>query len=199
MMSKSHLSCNAATVAALACAAGPIKNLITEVPRVPSEITGALERAGALFMPDGNPAVTVLRTVIGMACFFLGTLLPDVDNRNSMLGRYVYIPIGHRTITHTAWAVAVFALAGLRLWPLTWLALGYFLHLFYDMFSVQGVCWLWPLSRYRKYPGGATVKARRLLPGLYHAGKPSEGVFVAVTCGFWACVTAWGAFMRFAA
>jgi len=84
-------------------------------------------------------------------------LLPDLDKRDGMVGRWVpwlsgpieYL-VGHRTATHSLLAnVAVALLA----WPLPegfWLAIvaGFASHPIADMMTPAGVGWLWP-SRVR--------------------------------------------------
>lgn len=82
----------------------------------------------------------------------LGALLPDIDSKSSILGRYVpwvQDTVGHRTITHTIWIVAL--LFGLAFWlefTVVWMiAIGYTLHIVQDSFSVQGINWFWPLGK----------------------------------------------------
>lgn len=84
-------------------------------------------------------------------------LLPDLDKRDGMVGRWVpwlsgpieYL-VGHRTATHSLLATVVVALLA---WPLPegyWLALvaGFASHPLADMMTPAGVGWLWP-SRVR--------------------------------------------------
>jgi inner membrane protein len=84
-------------------------------------------------------------------------LLPDLDKRNGMVGRWVpwlsgpieYL-VGHRTATHSLLATVVVALLA---WPLPegyWLAIvaGFASHPLADMMTPAGVGWLWP-SRVR--------------------------------------------------
>ena len=33
----------------------------------------------------------------------LGTLLPDIDSKKSILGRFFHLPVKHRTWTHSIW------------------------------------------------------------------------------------------------
>lgn len=79
---------------------------------------------------------------------FIGFLLPDCDTKNSMLGRYVHIPIEHRTWVHTIWFVLILFLPGFVFKPFFCLALGAFIHLFCDSFSKCGVCWFFPDYNY---------------------------------------------------
>lgn len=84
-------------------------------------------------------------------------LLPDIDKRDGMVGRWVpwlsgpieYL-VGHRTATHSLLATVAVALLA---WPLPegyWLALvaGFASHPLADMMTPAGVGWLWP-SRVR--------------------------------------------------
>lgn len=125
-------------------------------------------------------------TVVLFVSMLFGTLLPDIDKKTSMLGRYVHIPVKHRTWTHTAWAL--FILFGLGLLSSIFGAMfvGYGLHLLIDSVSWAGICWFYPIQQYRYYPNGAFV-AKNHKCKLYHAGEKSELVFmwliVLICCG----------------
>lgn len=116
--------------------------------------------------------------LMGMA-FTLGSLLPDVDEPTSTIGRYVPFVgavLPHRTFTHTAWAVM--GLAGLAWWLhspyVAALAVGYFGHVLQDSFSKQGICWLYPvIGKYTIYGNGAVMKEGRRSEFYYRTG----GVF----------------------
>lgn len=116
--------------------------------------------------------------VISVGLFLLGTLLPDIDSKTSTLGRWIHIPVGHRTWTHTIWACVLLFLPCIWQKIFIWLFLGYVLHLFWDSFSRAGVCWFYPISQYRSY-GNAKVKRLHMLK-LYRTGSTSEFVVVAV-------------------
>lgn len=83
----------------------------------------------------------------------LGALLPDIDQPDSMLGRFNPLAkaMKHRTITHTIWAA--FLVTWLCCYfgnhePIWYgLALGYWLHLFEDFFSRESVPWLYPFTK----------------------------------------------------
>lgn len=114
------------------------------------------------FASDGFYPMMVLSL---MLLFILGSLLPDIDSENSTLGRYVKLisrNIPHRTITHTLWVVIVLGLLVYVLDSIYLLALtlGYVFHIVEDSFSKQGICWLYPISRYDSFGSGATVKRR---------------------------------------
>lgn len=111
--------------------------------------------------------------------FIIGSCLPDTDSMNSLLGRYVYIRVEHRTWTHTAWFLMPFGLFVVYDWLYLGLFLGIFLHLFWDDLSKMGICWFYPISNYRKYASGAKVKKKHHF-WLYRTGGISEYVVVTV-------------------
>lgn len=102
-------------------------------------------------------------SLIAILLFVLGSLFPDVDNKKSLLGRWLHLPFEHRTWTHTIWFVIPFAvLAYFK--PVFWaFVLGQVLHLFWDNFSYSGVAYFYPITKYRSYPNGAKVKMRHKL------------------------------------
>lgn len=104
------------------------------------------------------PQTAVSEGLLCAGCYGLGLLLPDIDNPNNLAGRYFYLPVGHRTITHTLYAVLLFLVPGLFLKSLLFLAAGYFLHLLMDSASRCGVAWLHPYTGYHIYPSGAKFK-----------------------------------------
>jgi len=88
----------------------------------------------------------------------LASFLPDLDHHNSTVGRYVPRWIrglmgGHRMLTHSALSV-LFAW-GLTGWLLSnWtlahaVAIGWGLHIFIDMLTVDGVGLLYPLVKHK--------------------------------------------------
>lgn len=127
--------------------------------------------------PNGAwPFIWAMPVYLGF--YFLGVLLPDIDNPKSLLGRVVHVPVEHRTWLHAIYIyLAVMALGFIH--PVfSWLFFGVFVHLFWDSFSACGNCWFYKLfSDYRKYPGGAKVKKGHKLK-LYRAGEWSEYVLL---------------------
>lgn len=107
-----------------------------------------------LFFVPTHPILTVLFILL----FVLGTLLPDCDTSESWIGRLFYLPIGHRTLTHTLWVNFIFFFMGMVWKPFMGIALGYFTHLLCDAFSRQGICWLYPLGHYKYFGNGRRVK-----------------------------------------
>jgi hypothetical protein len=55
---------------------------------------------------------------------------------------------------------------------MTWLAMGWLCHVACDALSRAGVCWLWPLVDYIRYPSGAFVAPGHWLK-LYRTGRDS--------------------------
>lgn len=126
------------------------------------------------------PETTVCYSALVLILFYIGTLLPDIDNENSMLGRHFHLPLEHRVWTHAIWIPALLFVGSYYVRALFWLGLGYILHLFWDSFSYCGVCYFYPFSKYRKFGNtGAKVKRKHILK-IYRAGKPSEYVVVTI-------------------
>lgn len=116
--------------------------------------------------------------------FALGSLFPDIDTPTSTIGRYfpfVGRIIGHRTVTHTIWAVAVL---GVAVWYFESIYVfsfvtGYTIHIIQDSFSRQGIAWFYPLiGGYDTFGSGAAMKKGRK-PGIfaYHTGGLGEEIF----------------------
>lgn len=120
--------------------------------------------------------------------FLLGTLLPDIDSKKSILGRYIYLPLEHRTWTHTIWIVLLFSVISRFCKSIWFLTLGYFLHLMEDSISTAGVCFCYPFSRYKVYPSGAKVKMGHKWK-FYRAGQSSETSCVVVILFFCSFIT----------
>ncbi|MEB3751683.1 hypothetical protein EP10_002538 [Geobacillus icigianus] len=107
----------------------------------------------------------------------IGSLLPDIDEPSSYVGRRsfgvagkVKEAFGHRGMTHSLIVWGVLA-------ALVWresaspfaagVVLGYLFHIIEDFFSVQGVPLFWPFS------------SKRWKVPLYRTGKGMEKLFVA--------------------
>lgn len=145
--------------------------------------------------------------------FLFGTLLPDIDNKKSMLGRHMYLPLKHRTWTHTLWFAMLWLafryvllmfssyleIHCICLWIVPvfqWFAvgcvfvfLGYTGHLWMDTYSAQGVCWFYPFQTYKEYASGAVVKPKHKWK-LYYTNKPSETWLVCFVVVL-TCVCVW--------
>ena len=92
----------------------------------------------------------LVNIIPGCMLFMFGLLFPDCDNKRSILGRIIHIPIEHRTWVHTVWFMLPFFLLGLLYRPMLLFVYGYFLHLLFDSPSRQGVCWFNPYG-YKHY------------------------------------------------
>lgn len=141
MNGKNHVKCCCAAMAAgavSACASGDAR--IWRSFEVYAGVWSGVQGTG--FWPAD------MSLAVGFAC--VGSLLPDIDNRSSTLGRYLRLPFGHRTWTHSVWALVLIAAACHKIpVPGIWgLAFGYFLHLFLDGLSGMGVCWFYPFTKY---------------------------------------------------
>ena len=132
---------------------------------------------------EPHPFRIAVYAIAAAVLFLFGSLLPDVDSEYSTLGRHFYLPVRHRTLTHTAWVVIALLALSLNLRVFIWLTAGYFLHIFYDSLSTAGIAWFWPLSRYITYSSGATVK-KGFRAKLYRTGESSETVVTYAICGF---------------
>jgi hypothetical protein len=127
--------------------------------------------------------------VIAAALVWLGSLLPDIDSKNSLLGRHVPFPGPHHGFMHTDWFLAVLFMASLseptRL--LFWLWLGAALHCWMDGLSQAGRVRFYPLARYKiiSLPGGsgACVAPAGNHTALYRVGQLSEVVVLAAAAG----------------
>ena len=111
--------------------------------RGPTHVLGGV--ALAALLPHTNLAT--------MALAGIGALLPDLDHPRSALGRMMpgsgvfYWTVGHRTVTHSALALAILWAATTRL-PVpvhVGLAVGFGSHLLLDALS-GGVPLVWPLG-----------------------------------------------------
>lgn len=80
-----------------------------------------------------------------------GLLWPDCDSKTSLMGRFIHLPIEHRTWTHTIWFVLLSSSLGFLFKPCLWIGIGSFLHLFMDGFSRCGVCWIFPNYKHFGY------------------------------------------------
>lgn len=105
---------------------------------------------------------------IGIFLYLLGVLLPDLDSPYSLIGKKLYLPIAHRTWLHSIWFVIPFAVGSIWVRVLFFLALGMFVHLFFDSFSRSGIKWFYPFS-WRH-----SIK-------LYHTSQVSEYVCTGIT------------------
>ena len=127
----------------------------------------------------GLPAATP--ACLGLAV--LGALIPDIDHPKSWLGKRlrplsstIAAALGHRGITHSAVALAVWTWSLMRggapQWIVDPLAVGYLSHLAADMLTPAGLRLAWPMRRTWALP-------------LCKSGSPFEPLIVALLL-FWA-------------
>jgi hypothetical protein len=128
----------------------------------------------------------------------LGSLLPDIDSEKSVLGRFLYLPVQHRTWTHSIWFVIPFILLGFVHPVFRFLWIGVLSHILADEFSRGGVCFMYPVHTYKRYGSGAFI-ARGHKIKLYHTGERSETVcvVVCVLCALVLCGLCWRGWIFF--
>lgn len=166
MLWKSHIV-SGGSLAGIA--AGGWMTICNTSDRVYERMMPVAYGAYRFLFPTMNP---VLKTMMILTClggYVVGTLAPDADNPNSMVGRRFYIPVGHRVSLHSIWPVLIFACLGrlhVFLRPLIFFALGWLAHLICDSFSMRGVRFFWPIS-------GASHRFR-----VYTTGEATEYIFV---------------------
>lgn len=123
-----------------------------------------------------------LSFAVCVLAFLLGSLMPDIDEEKSTLGRYVPIisqNIAHRTITHTAWVIAALIGASWYFGNVYLLAfgIGYALHVLEDYYSNQSIALLYPvIGSYETYGNGAVVKKGRKPRFTYKTGGAAETI-----------------------
>lgn len=129
------------------------------------------------------PDMGIVSKGICGACYCLGLILPDIDNEDSVIGRYVHLPVGHRGITHSAYVLLPFLPAGFLHSAFWMLGLGMLLHIFVDSFSRCGISWFKPFSGYRRLPSGGKIKKGFHLT-LYGDGLSETIVAVSIAAVF---------------
>ncbi len=86
--------------------------------------------------------------VVQALLLFFSALFPDIDNKNSLLGKMFKLPVKHRTIFHSLIlilpvAYLIFIFAGAVYFKI--FLIGSLSHLFLDCFNVSGVKLFYPL------------------------------------------------------
>lgn len=175
MMGKNHLIVNTCSVT---LAGLGVRLLVTE-PQ--TELIEKWVVPVARTVSDYVSSLSTPMLMICLALFLLATLAPDIDNDKSTLGRWLSLPFEHRTWTHTAWFCMIFGAVAWFWRPFSAFLLGYILHIFWDSLSYGGVCWFYPISRYKSFGTEGKVKRRHLFK-LYRVGQMSESVVVGVVC-----------------
>lgn len=106
---------------------------------------------------------------VGFLCVLVGACLPDIDHPSSTVGKrltFISYPIrvifGHRGITHSLISVAAILYLSIRFESIyiSWIALGYLLHLAGDYLTDAGIPLLYPSrKRFRFLLVGSTNSA----------------------------------------
>jgi inner membrane protein len=123
---------------------------------------------------------------VNIALAIGGSLLPDIDHPQSWVGRrtrpvstILAGTLGHRGVTHSAFAIVALSLllvhAGYRHSLVAALAVGYLSHLAADMLTSRGLRLAWPHPRTWGLP-------------LCRTGSPMEGIIVmalVIGVGWW--------------
>lgn len=192
MLGKNHMVAHVCSVALISCGMTLLShtNFGTEFS---SHITNQMR---ILVVLPHNDIPNFVWYVGCVLLFIIGTWLPDIDNKNSILGRFIHLPIEHRTWTHTIWVLIL--IFGISIWyrMLFWLGFGYFLHLCWDSISYGGVCWFYPISQYMTYPNGAKIKKKHIFK-IYRAGKASEYVLIGVLATITVIIVAFTLYVYF--
>lgn len=130
-------------------------------------------------------------SAIVFTLYLFGSVLPDIDSRNSIVGRKFYLPIKHRTWTHSVWGILMLWIASFFFVLVRPVLIGYLFHMLEDTPSACGICWLYPFHRYIEYESGAKVADGHRLK-LYRTGDRSEqiivwGIIVLCALIIWLC------------
>ena len=192
MIGKSHVAVNFCSVLSAASAGYILKHHIAPDSELAGSAVGAVR--DVFCEAQGVPVYAFVP--MAAALFLIGSLLPDCDQERSAAGKYFHLPLGHRTWTHSIWALVLLLLPALYFSPMRWLFLGYVLHLLWDSVSAAGVCLFYPFQRYREYGSGAKVKPGHKLK-LYWTGKTSEFVTVGVIITLTLCLCGTAVYLFF--
>ena len=185
MLGKNHIAANVCSLAILANGMLAMESMATG--SVGEKLKAGIEAIGRFARGD-TPLIPWLVAVPFL--YIVGTLMPDADTDTSMMGRALHLPFEHRTWTHAVWFPLLIGLGCMSSPIVAWFLLGYVLHLAWDSVSKAGVCWFYPISRYRSYPNGAKVKERHVF-WMYRTGQASEYIVIAVLV-FLALLSSWG-------
>lgn len=195
MMGRNHVVVNVFVLGGILSCAGAAAISGSPLVVAGKEALGFLSSARYNDFPFPDTHMKI-RVYILLLAYVLGSLFPDIDSRDSIVGRYFKLPMEHRTWTHSIWAVIVFVAGSITNVFVSWFTFGYILHLLFDSVSAGGICFWYPMQRFRKYGNGACVaKGHRIK--LYRAGRMSEGVFAALICMLSLFLMFWFGFYRF--
>lgn len=124
--------------------------------------------------------------MLGGLFTLLGATLPDIDHKNSFIGkrlRFISGPIsflfGHRGLTHSlvpVVATLIYYGQSAPYW-IVWLGFGYIMHLIGDYLTDSGIPVLWPLSN-KRFKFLLVTKTNTM-------GEPILVMIFLVTCLLW--------------
>lgn len=131
-----------------------------------------------------------------------GATIPDIDHSSTKInrifgnfGKWFAQVIGHRTWTHTIWAIILWFIIAFLITPhnqllnlntpnlmlanplviIVWgIAIGNLLHILEDNCSMQGVLFLYPFTRYETSNNGHPYKKRKWSFARYKTGSGAE-------------------------
>ena len=121
--------------------------------KLPVFVTNRIKAFSAEMVPD-----TVTGCILCGILFLMGLIFPDIDDENSIMGRYVHLPVKHRKWFHSIYLFIPLLTIGRMKNCFLWLCLGCFYHLLMDSFSRCGVAWFRPKTGYIEYPSGVKIK-----------------------------------------
>ncbi|SFC21574.1 metal-dependent hydrolase [Clostridium uliginosum] len=116
-----------------------------------------------LYITSQMQSINILPTAIFLGSSIIGSLLPDIDHKNSYIGKRVK-PVskvinklaGHRKLFHSPILYLVLYIGSMSVVTnklglnfLFGLFLGIFSHLFLDSLTVGGLPWFYPISKKR--------------------------------------------------
>ena len=133
---------------------------------------------------------------------FAGAIIPDIDHKSTAInrslgnfGKKLADIIGHRTWTHTLWAILLWFFIAIMISKYTTLfglytpkmitqnpiiamvwgiAIGNLLHILEDNCSLQGVLFLYPFTSYETSKKGNPYKKRKWSNARYRTGSGAE-------------------------
>ena len=126
--------------------------------------------------------INSLYKLCAIPLYIFGLLLPDCDRKTSVIGRFFYLPVKHRTWTHSVWFVLPWVIAGAWFMPLWSTAFAIMVHDFWDSLSNGGVCFFYPFTKYRDLPNGAHFKPGH--KGFYATDTADETFMTVIACFF---------------
>lgn len=200
MMGKNHVIAGCGVGAAVGCVLVGATGFTGVVGQVADMVLSWLTPQWVSGIPT-----QIIWLVIATGLVVLGSLLPDIDTRQSYLGRYIRFPGPHHGVTHTDWGVGLVLVAALILpgagWlGIVWLAMA--IHCEIDGLSKAGRVRLYPLSPHKTITlssGTSLVVPHGFRRGAYTVGQTSEtvalvaimSVCVAITVGSVVLLPGW--------